>query len=220
MLAHTDARALNLLKERNFLFDYIKGYVTYLNPEYVTVENGGIGYQIFTPNPFLFQVNEMEEITVYTYHHVREDISALFGFLSRQDKDLFKKLLSVSGIGPKGALAVLASGDTAGLIRAVEEENEKFLVKFPGVGKKTARQMILDLKGKLNDLATDETFTLFTHEKHEQRTENEKAMQEAKEALKVLGYAEREINKVLPTLAGENLATDQYIKKALQKLLK
>ena len=81
--------------------------------------------------------------------HVREDAQQLFGFTSLEQRELFRKLIQVSGIGPKGALAILASGNPTQVIQAIEMEDEAFLVKFPGVGKKTARQMILDLKGKL-----------------------------------------------------------------------
>jgi Holliday junction DNA helicase RuvA len=203
------------------LFDYIKGVITYLNPEYVVIENNGIGYQLFTPNPYVFTIDPETEATIYTYHYVREDIIALYGFCSRQEKGLFTKLLSVSGIGPKGALAILASGNPTQLVQAIEEEDEKFLIKFPGVGKKTARQMILDLKGKLQDLLPGIMPDLFTDaEELDMMTSGSEALDEAVEALKVLGYAEREINKITPELMKEKLTTDQYIKKALQKLLK
>ncbi|MFC3883064.1 Holliday junction branch migration protein RuvA [Bacillus songklensis] len=203
------------------MFDYIKGVITYLNPEYVVIENNGIGYQLFTPNPYVFTINPKADVTIYTYHYVREDVIALYGFASREEKGLFTKLLSVSGIGPKGALAILASGNPVQLVQAIEEENEKFLVKFPGVGKKTARQMILDLKGKLHDVLPGAVPDLFTDvERLDAVTSESEALDEAVEALKVLGYAEREINKVIPDLMKEKLTTDQYIKKALQKLLK
>lgn len=117
------------------MIDYIRGVITYINPEYVVIENQGMGYQVFTPNPYVFSVDN-EERVIYTYQYVREDILALYGFNSREQKELFMKLISVSGIGPKGALAILASGNPSQVVQAIEEENEKFLVKFPGVGKK------------------------------------------------------------------------------------
>ena len=130
------------------------------------------------------------------------------------------KLLNVTGIGPKGGLAILASGEPEQLVRAIENEDEKFLVKFPGVGKKTARQIILDLKGKLHDLMPSLHPDLFSEDHELEIYTSQTELDEAAEALKVLGYAEREINKVLPELRKEKLSTDQYIKKALQKLLK
>lgn len=134
------------------MYAYIKGTVELVGPEYIVVECNGIGYQILTPNPFVFSGKKGKELTIYTYQHVREDLIALYGFETQLEKKMFKKLISVSGIGPKGAMAILAFGEPEQVVRAIENEDEKFLTKFPGVGKKTARQMILDLKGKLEDI--------------------------------------------------------------------
>jgi len=202
------------------LFEYIRGYIEYVCPEYVVVDNNGIGYQILTPNPFSFRKGSETQVTVYTYQYVREDLIALYGFHTREERTLFIKLLQVSGIGPKGALAILAAGEPNQLVQAIEEEDEKFLCKFPGVGKKTARQMILDLKGKLQDVIPNAFPNLFTLEHEYPAVPNSQALDEAVEALKVLGYAEREIQKVIPSLMKENLSADQYIKLALKKLLK
>jgi holliday junction DNA helicase RuvA len=204
------------------VIEFIKGYVDYVNPEYIVVESNQIGYLIYTPNPFVFRKNDKELITIYTYQHVREDVLALYGFKTREERALFIKLLNVSGIGPKGGLAILASGQPQQVVSAIENEDEKFLVKFPGVGKKTARQMILDLKGKLTDLISYTEIDLFADDYEAEATtpHASTALEEAVEALKVLGFAEREINKVVPQLIGEVTTTDQYIKKALQKLLK
>ncbi|GAA3321134.1 hypothetical protein GCM10020331_035510 [Ectobacillus funiculus] len=136
------------------MFEYITGSVEYTGPEYVVIDHNGIGYQILTPNPYAFRPSK-ESVRVYTYQYVREDVLALYGFQTRQERSLFVKLLGVSGIGPKGGLAILAAGQIEQVVQAIEQENETFLVKFPGVGKKTARQMILDLKGKLGDVLAD-----------------------------------------------------------------
>lgn len=202
------------------MIEFIKGYVDNVTPEYIVIDHHGLGYQIHTPNPFSYSKSKQEEIMIYTYQHVREDLIALYGFKTREEKALFLKLLNVTGIGPKGALAILASGNPSQVIEAIENENETFLVKFPGVGKKTARQIILDLKGKLGDVAALYAPDLFTHEDIEEKQTANQALNEAIEALKVLGYAEREIKKVVPALREESLTTDQYIKKALQMLLR
>ncbi|MDA1577321.1 Holliday junction DNA helicase RuvA [Bacillus cereus group sp. TH228LC] len=201
------------------MFEYVTGYVEYVGPEYVVIDHNGIGYQIFTPNPYVFQRSK-QEIRVYTYHYVREDIMALYGFRTREERLLFTKLLGVSGIGPKGALAILASGQTGQVVQAIEHEDEKFLVKFPGVGKKTARQMILDLKGKLADVVPDAFVDLFSDtERFDEKKGSSAELDEALEALRALGYAEREVSRVVPELLKESLTTDQYIKKALSLLL-
>ncbi|PLR78017.1 Holliday junction branch migration protein RuvA [Bacillus sp. V3-13] len=202
------------------MFEFIKGMVDFVGPEYIVVENNGIGFQIITPNPFAYSKEVGREIRIYTYHYVREDAMALYGFHSREEKSMFTKLLNVSGIGPKGALAILASGEPAQVVRAIENEDEAFLVKFPGVGKKTARQMILDLKGKLHHIVPDFFPDLFTPGESSLTMSGPVEFEEAVLALKSLGYSEREIHKISPELRKETLTTDQYIKKALQKLLK
>ena len=199
------------------LYDYIKGIVTRVTPEYITIETGNIGFQVLTPNPYAFHATEDIQ-QVFLHHHVREDTQLLMGFRSLDQRELFRKLITVSGIGPKGALAILASGIPAQVIGAIESEDEAFLVQFPGVGKKTARQMILDLKGKLADLFTEVDYpeegnSLFT------LTENG-ALEEAMLALEALGYSVREIAKVKKALETEDLTTEDYMKRALQLLLK
>ncbi|XXM73598.1 Holliday junction branch migration protein RuvA [Lysinibacillus sphaericus] len=204
------------------MYEYIKGTVAQVGPEYVVVENNGIGYQLYTANPFVYSKYQNQQLQIFTYQHVREDLIALYGFLALEEKLLFMKLLNVSGIGPKGALAILASGAPQQVITAIEEENESFLTKFPGVGKKTARQMILDLKGKLQDVVPDYFPNLFDN--HEGAASSSAGKDEAFEegllALKALGYSDREIKKVTPKLKDQGLSADEIIRKALQLLLK
>jgi len=201
------------------LYEYIKGSVVSVTPEYIVIENNGIGYQLLTPNPFAFSKYEEQTVTVYVYQHVREDVLALYGFISMEEKRLFEKLISVSGIGPKGALAVLASGDPQQVVTAIEEEDEAFLTKFPGVGKKTARQMILDLKGKLAEVVPEFFPNLFQPDLQEKKAGSSNELEEALLALEALGYSAREIKKVSSKLKLEQLSTDQYIRKGLQLLL-
>jgi holliday junction DNA helicase RuvA len=174
------------MRERIRLIEFITGLVADVNPAYIVLDHNGIGYLIFTPNPFIYEKNE--KTTVYTYQHVREDILALYGFSSRKDRTLFMKLLNVTGIGPKGALAILAFGRPEQVVTAIEEENEAFLIKFPGVGKKTARQIILDLKGKVSDLVDTGLVQgdMINLDVQFLETANH-ALQEAQEALSVKG---------------------------------
>ena len=204
------------------MYDYIKGVVTRVTPEYITLELNGIGWQIYSPNPYAFRVSDNEQ-QIYTHLNVREDAQNIFGFISLEQRELFRKLILVSGIGPKGALAILASGQPSQVIQAIEREDETFLVKFPGVGKKTARQMILDLKGKLGDLVGENV--LPSEEDELQLFPDQSGKQEIDEALlalAALGYSDRELAKVRPQLEAisESLETDGYMKKALQFLLK
>ncbi len=83
------------------MIEFVKGTIDYVSPQYIVIENGGIGYQVFTPNPFIYKVSNQE--TIFTYHHIKEDAFSLYGFSTREEKALFTKLLNVTGIGPKGA---------------------------------------------------------------------------------------------------------------------
>ncbi|MEG7778349.1 Holliday junction branch migration protein RuvA [Listeria monocytogenes] len=201
------------------MYDYIKGTVTTITPEYIVVEAGQIGYQIITGNPFSFQRLEGTEAQVFLYQHVREDNISLFGFQTTEERYLFKKLLSVSGIGPKSALAIIASGDVVPLISAIESEDDVYLTKFPSVGKKTARQIILDLKGKLADVVASEI--IYVAPENDMVAGLSPQLEEAVLALEALGYSTRELKKVIPKLAKEaDLTSDAYIKLALQLMTK
>ncbi|EPU6818786.1 Holliday junction branch migration protein RuvA [Listeria monocytogenes] len=201
------------------MYDYIKGTVTTITPEYIVVEAGQIGYQIITGNPFSFQRLEGTEAQVFLYQHVREDNISLFGFQTTEERYLFKKLLSVSGIGPKSALAIIASGDVVPLISAIESEDDVYLTKFPSVGKKTARQIILDLKGKLADVVASEI--VYVAPENDIVAGLSPQLEEAVLALEALGYSTRELKKVIPKLAKEaDLTSDAYIKLALQLMTK
>nr|WP_106780118.1 Holliday junction branch migration protein RuvA [Lysinibacillus timonensis] len=205
------------------MYDYINGQVKRITPEYIVLEQQDIGWCIYTPNPFAFQVNDHIQ-QVYIHMYVREDAHLLYGFKTMEQRELFRKLIQVSGIGPKGALAILASGNPTQVIQAVEMEDEAFLIKFPGVGKKTARQMILDLKGKLNNLVSPNDMVIPS--KGDELplfgvNPNQHQLDEAVLALSALGYSEKELNKIKPILEeNESLTTtESYMKQALQLLL-
>lgn len=195
---------------------YIKGEVTQVDSSFIIVEAMGVGYELLCPNPFVFQKYKNSTATIYTYHYVREDAEHLYGFESLREKMLFSRLLQVSGIGPKGALAIVAASEVEEIASAIEREDDAFLTKFPGVGKKTARQMILDLKGKVQEWIPDgpEQITPTTN------TSNQ-PLEEAMEALRSLGYTEKEIQKVQKQFKNEASKTpDEYIRLALAFMMK
>lgn len=199
---------------------YIKGTLVSIKNDAVTVDVQGVGYEIICPNPYVFEPELNRQLLIHTYHHVREDAQILFGFRNTDEKYLFTKLISVSGIGPKGALAILAGVNIPGFITAVENEDEKFLTSFPGVGKKTARQIILDLKGKLTNVFTIENND--TEMQAETQTADREIVSEAVEALKSLGFTANELKKITPQLKQDkNLKnTDEVIRKAFSLLAK
>lgn len=182
------------------MYGYIKGIVTEIESNYIIIDNNGIGYIIFVPNPYAYQLNN--EYTVYTYTQVREDEYSLYGFKEKEEKDLFMKLISVKGLGPKMALPMLATGSINGIMDAIDRENILYLKKFPKIGDKVARQIILDLKGKL----TNSSSTILNNN-------------ELVDALLALGYKQVDIKKVLPNVNLNNDIENQ-IKEALKLLLK
>ena len=199
------------------MYEYLTGVVTFINPYYLVIETNGIGYQIALGNPYRYSSKLNKEIKLYVHQVIREDAHLLYGFDSLEEKQLFLRLVSVSGIGPKSALAIMASDDHSGLIQEVETGDVTYLTKFPGVGKKTAQQMILDLKGKFGELSIDTPFNLFD----ESTAQDATALSEAMEALSALGYSDKEVKRVEKQLKEvENLTTDEYLRQALKLMMK
>lgn len=197
------------------MYDYIKGKLTKITAKFIVVEAGGLGYIIYVANPYSFSESVNQDVQIYLHHVVREDAHLLFGFYSDEEKDVFLKLISVSGIGPMTALAIVAVDDNEGLVNAIDNSDIKYLMKFPKIGKKTAQQMILDLAGKFVDAPMEngkapKTKTVATNEQ----------LDEAMEALLALGYKASELKKIKAFFEGTNETAEQYIKSALKMLMK
>ena len=186
------------------MFDYIIGKITDIKNNSIVLENNEIGYLIYVSNPYSYEIDEKTK--VYIYEHIREEEDSLYGFKNMEEKELFLKLINVKGLGPKMALPILATGSISGIIDAIERENILYLKKFPKIGEKLARQIILDLKGKL----------VLSNDIDNSPNKNE---EELKEALLALGYTEKEIKKVITLVNNDNSLEDQ-IKEALKLLLK
>ena len=183
------------------MYDYIIGKVTDINYNNIVVDNNGIGYLIYVSNPYYYQ--EDKEYKVFLYQQIKEDDNSLYGFKSKEEKELFLKLISVKGLGCKMALPMFASGSTDGIMDAIERENILYLKKFPKIGDKVARQIILDLKGKLN------------MSKEEVTVRNDELI----DVLKGLGYKEKEIKGVVREV-NTSKTIEEQVKEALKLLLK
>lgn len=183
------------------MYSYIIGKITNIEANYIELENNGIGYLIYTSSPYSFNIDEIYK--VYLYQNVREDELTLYGFKTVEEKSMFFKLIGVKGLGCKMAMPLLA-GSIEGLTDAIERENVLYLKKFPKIGDKVARQIILDLKGSLN--VNKDKLKIVDYE-------------ELVEALKGLGYKNNDINKILPSINKNNKIEDQ-IKEALRLLLR
>lgn len=182
------------------MYGYIKGKIIENSSNYILIDNNGIGYIIFVANPYSYEINK--DYIVYTYTHIREDEYSLYGFKTIEEKELFLKLISVKGLGPKMALPILATGSLEGIIDAIERDNILYLKKFPKIGDKLARQIILDLRGKL--VKTDNPIT---------------KDDELIEALLALGYKNTDIKKILPKI-DNSLSIEDKIKESLKIMLK
>jgi len=182
------------------MYSYIVGKIESVSSSSITLDNGGVGYLIYTPTPYAFL--EGNDYKVYLYEHIREDEHTLFGFKTLDEKELFLKLISVKGLGPKMALPIIAMGSVSGIADAINRENILYLKKFPKIGDKLARQMILDLKGKLEvngEVTTD--------------------IGEVYEALVALGYKDKDIKGIIGRVNKEQ-GVEEQIKEALRLLIK
>ena len=183
------------------MYGYIKGIVTEIESSYIILENNNIGYLIYVANPYSFQIDN--EYKVYIYTQIKEDEHLLYGFKEKEEKDLFLKLISVKGLGCKMALPILATGSISGIADAIDRENILYLKKFPKIGDKVARQIILDLKGKLTVSGNVSV-----------NNNNELV-----DVLLSLGYKNPEIKKVIPNVK-QDLSLEEQVKETLKLLLK
>ncbi len=141
------------------MYDYIKGTLVKITAKHIVIETNGLGYIVTVANPYSFSDQMNQTIQVYLHQVIRDDAHLLFGFHTEDEKEVFLKLISVSGIGPTTALAIVAVDDNQGLVAAIDNSDIKYLMKFPKIGKKTAQQMVLDLAGKFAELPAETTNT-------------------------------------------------------------
>ena len=202
------------------MISYIKGELTEVFEDTVVVETNGIGYNIRVPGSVLDRLPSVGSfVRIYTYLYVKEDAMNLFGFLSRDDLSVFKLLLNVSGIGPKGALAILSTIGPDDLRFAVLSEDVKTISSAPGIGAKTAKRLIIELKDKLKLAEVFET-ALANKEKASSENDVLLAKNEAVEALVALGYASAQAMKAVQQVENaEEKDSEQILKEALKKLI-
>lgn len=186
------------------MYDYIIGKITNIKNNAIVLDNNNIGYIVYVSNPYSFELNK--EYKVYIYQQIKEDENCLYGFKTAEEKNLFLKLISVKGLGCKMALPILAVGSIEGIMDAIERENILYLKKFPKIGDKLAKQIVLDLKGKLEfiglGISDDEVDTA----------------EELKEVLIGLGYKEKELKPILARV-DTSLSIEDQVKDALKLLL-
>ena len=184
------------------MYSYIIGEIRQIETSYIVLENENIGYLVYTANPYKFKIDTRYKI--YIYQYVREDEISLYGFETKEEKELFQKLILVKGIGCKTAIGILATGEIDAIIDAIEGKNTAYLKKIPGIGPKAAQQIILDLHGKFD--------------KRAMKPLGSPDYEEATEVLIALGYKQNDVEKAMKVLSSENLDTNGYVKRALALL--
>ena len=200
------------------MFYYLNGTVARVEPYLAVIDWGGVGYACRTTNYTVSKLSVGKAAKLYTHLYVREEIFELYGFSSESELGCFRMLIGVSGVGPKAALAILSSNSPEGLAMAIVSDNEKALTSAPGIGKKIAQRIILELKDKLakGQLTTGggETFaggvTIIPENK----------ASEASAALAVLGYSQSEIAVALKGIDLDGMSLESVIKQALKKMVK
>lgn len=200
------------------MYAYIKGELAEINTDHIVVEAGGIGYQVFISlQTFDYLPSVGEDLKIYTYLYLREDAMILYGFLTKDDLELFKLLISVSGIGPKGGLAILSTLEADDLRFAILSGDAKAISKAPGVGGKTAQRVILELKDKLS---LEDAFEAKTeHVQKNATAAGGSVKNDAVMALTALGYSSTESLKAVSAVEiTEDMDVEEVLKAALKHL--
>lgn len=198
------------------MFYYLDGTVAHVEPYLAVIDCGGVGYACKTTNTTLGALQKGKRGKLYTYLNVGEDVFDLYGFATQGELGSFRQLISVSGVGPKAALAILSSTTPEGLAMAVITGDEKVLTRAPGVGKKIAQRIILELKDKL---AKEQQSSSLTTAAAATPSGGGKAV-EAAQALAVLGYSQNDIAAAMKGLDAESLPLEELVRQALRRTVK
>ena len=185
------------------VYKYMKGQITEVGPNYVVIEVNNIGFLVYVANPYIYEVGK--DYKIFLYNNVKEDENSLYGFKNEEELNLFLKLINVKGLGPKMANGFFATGSVSGIIDAINRENVLYLTKYPKVGEKIAKQMILDLKGKIDGITEDST--------------EDASTDDLVAVLESLGYKTGEIKKILKDI-DNTLPIESQVKEALKLLLR
>ena len=191
----------------------LKGQIISKNPPEVLLEVGGIGYELLCPMSTFYQLdNSSEDTLLYTHLSIKEDSHTLFGFISKDEKNMFRELIRVNGVGPKVALALLSHLSVSSLVDCIVSEDADLLAKTPGIGKKTALKLIVELQDRLSKV---ELVSSPSGTNGFRQNSNPNAKQ-AIEALQSLGFKTKEANKMVSKIEDKDLTTEQLIRLALQ----
>ena len=198
------------------MYAYIKGKIEHKSGNYVVLDNMGVGYKVFMGESAINTIGNIgDNVKVYTHYHVREDDISLYGFRTNEELRMFELLISVSGVGAKTAVIMLSNIEPSSFALAVITNDTTKLVKVPGIGKKTAARIILELKDKLKEEKISEE-----NIEVENEILNDEKVEEAISALQVLGYGKHEIDKVIAKFELNDMTLEDIIKEGLKHLAK
>lgn len=201
------------------MIGYLKGELAEIKESYIVLEVGNIGYEVYLPTNAIMDLPSLgSTMKLYTYLHVREDAIGLFGFLSKDDLEMFKLLITVNGIGPKGALGILSSISADEIRFAVLAEDVKTIAKAPGIGNKTASKLILELKDKFK-LETAFEQRMMNQMQSKDTSGIVSKREEAVQALTVLGYSGTDALKIVNQIdITEEMTSEEILKQCLKKM--
>ena len=195
------------------MIGHLKGQIISKNPPEILMEVGGIGYELLCPMSTFYELcNLNDELLLFTHLSIKEDAHTLFGFISKDEKNIFRELIRVNGVGPKVALAILSHLSVTSLIECIATEDSDLLAKTPGIGKKTALKLIVELQDRLSKV---ELVSSHSRTNRFRQSSNPNAKQ-AIEALQSLGFKTKEANKMVSKIEDKDLTTEQLIRLALQ----
>ena len=195
------------------MYAFFKGKIDKIYNNRIILDVNDIGYEIYIPESDIYTLNIGEMVKIYTYLHVREDEMKLFGFKSSESLEFFKKLITVSGVGPKAAIGIISKVDTESLCVAIATENVSALKSVPGIGPKMAQKIIFELKDKVIKEKVDEI-------QNKVKEKTNPNIEEATTALEVLGYTQKQIKEVIEKIDIQDDSVEDIIRKVLKQMQK
>jgi holliday junction DNA helicase RuvA len=191
----------------------LRGFLLEKQAPLLLIEAGGVGYELFAPMTTFYNLPDIGcEITLHTHLVVREDAQILYGFIDMQERNLFRSLIRVSGIGPKSALAILSGVTPDAFVKCVMDNDVTNLIRLPGIGKKTAERLVIEMRDRLDDWNLNSNISEMTKETN--------AVKDAISALVALGYRAQDAQKIVMQNKDNNLSSEELIRIALKGLNK
>ena len=195
------------------MIGHLKGKIISKSPPEVLLEVQGIGYELLCPMSTIYELDNLsDDVLLFTHLSIKEDAHTLFGFITKDEKNVFRELIRVNGVGPKVALAILSNLSVHSLVECISTEDADLLAKTPGIGKKTALKLIVELQDRLSKLDLVGSLANSIEIKQNSNPNSKQAI----EALQSLGFKAKEANRMVSKIEDQELSTEQLIRLALQ----